>query len=113
MAKLRWHRVLIAEWDDGERGSYGDIDPDADLAEVLGREPPEDPVFDVGEAADTQARDIPGWASWTEAEVLAWLDTNVEPEIGTIAPETYKALKAMARMIVALRNKTWPQLEGD
>lgn len=113
MGKIRRTSGVLAEYDDGERIGRSDIDPSANLADVLGREPPVDPVWDVGEGADSQARDIPDWASWTEAEVLAWLDANVEPEIGTIAPETYRAIRAIARMIVALRNKTWPQLEGS
>jgi hypothetical protein len=88
-------------------------DPDIPIEEILGREPPADSVWDVGEGADAQARDIPGWASWTEALVLQWMEENVAPEIEGIAPKTYIALCAMVRMIVALRNKTWPQLEGS
>jgi len=61
----------------------------------------------VRAAADGQAAAIPGWARWTEAEVLAWLDTNV-----TDLASAKAALKAMARMLVALRNAQWPHLEG-
>ena len=112
MAKLRWLRVLFAEWDDGSAMGISGVAPDANLEEILGRERPVDPVFDIDQGADAQARDIPGWASWTEAEVLDWLTANVAPEIEGLAPKTYAAIRAMARMIVALRNKTWPQLEG-
>ena len=58
--------------------------------------------------ADTDAANIPGWASWTEAEATAWVDANVS----NIA-SAKTALKAMARMIVALCNKQWPGLEDS
>ena len=60
------------------------------------------------EQADTDAANIPGWASWTEEQVLDWIDDNV-----TDLASAKTALTAMARMLVALRNKTWPGLEGS
>lgn len=56
--------------------------------------------------ADGQAANIPGWATWDETKTLAWLDANV-----TDLASAKTALKAMARMMIALRNKTWPGLQ--
>lgn len=60
----------------------------------------------VKAGADAQAANIPGWASWTEQETLDWIEANV-----TDLASAKQALKAMSRMIVALRNKTWPELQ--
>jgi hypothetical protein len=60
------------------------------------------------DAADDHAADIPGWATWTESETIAWIDANV---IDLTSAKT--ALTAMARLLVALRNKAWPGLEGS
>jgi len=64
-------------------------------------------INDVLASADSNSAAIPGWATWTEAEALDWLDANV-----TDLASAVTALKALARMVVALRNKTWPYLEG-
>ncbi len=56
--------------------------------------------------ADAQSAAIPGWATWTEAEVVAYIDTNVVDLASAKA-----VLRAMARMLVALRNKNWPNLQ--
>jgi hypothetical protein len=60
------------------------------------------------EEAGDHAADIPGWATWTEAEATAWIDANVIDLASAKA-----ALTAMARLIVALRNKAWPGLESS
>ncbi len=119
-----------------EGGTGGD--PDTDLQSRFSRPLPEDPVFEVGEAADAQARDIPGWASWTEEEAKAWYDAAVTeplgeiPDIASMSPAAFQnnaqaivaqlqgviaaqttVTRNLARMAIALRNKTWPQLEGS
>lgn len=58
--------------------------------------------------AETDAANIPGWARWTETEVLDYIDTNV-----TDLASAKVVLTAMARLLVALRNKQWPNLEGS
>lgn len=72
-------------------------------------------------ASQTQAQNIPNWASWTETDVLAWFEANVDSLLDLNPPSQAQVLaavrqmrtaqKAMARMIVALRNAQWPQLE--
>jgi len=49
---------------------------------------------------------IPGWTTWDEQQALDWIDTDV-----TDLDSAKQALSAMARMIVAMRNKLWPELQ--
>lgn len=60
----------------------------------------------VRDASKSQAENIPAWASWTELEVIAWVETNLPDD------NTRIAVISMARMIVALRNQTWPELQS-
>jgi len=137
MGKIRRVPSIRAEWSDGASAGASGYDPDMPIEEILGREPPEDPVWDVGEAADTHAKNIPGWASWTEAEAGAWYDEAVTaplgeiPDIANMSAAAFQnnaqaiiaqlqdvieaqatVIRNLARMVIALRNKTWPQLEG-
>jgi hypothetical protein len=54
----------------------------------------------------TQASNIPGWTSWTEEQTTDWIDDNV---VDLASAKT--ALRAMARMMIALRNKVFPNLQ--
>ena len=88
--------------------------------------------------AEIQAGNIPNWASWTEAQALAWLQTNIidilgaVPDIEGLTPSAWTnnsqsivgqfqdvittqatVIVSLARMIVALRNKSFPGLEVD
>jgi predicted RNase H-like HicB family nuclease len=69
---------------------------------------PEDVERERRQQADVDIAAIPGWATWTAQEAQDWIDANV-----TSLASARTALKAMARMLVALRNKTWPSLEGS
>ena len=62
----------------------------------------------VKAGADAQAANIPGWATWTEQESLDWIEANV-----TNLASAKTVLLAMSRLLVALRNKQWPGLEGS
>lgn len=71
--------------------------------------------------SDSQAASIPAWASWNEAAALAWHDTNITDEfpVGNLT-EANALLQTMAtenrnmiRMIIAMRNKLWPNLEDN
>lgn len=69
---------------------------------------------------ETRVSNIPNWATWTEAEALAWWETNlsdtVVDAIGNLADakevlkDQNQAIKSMARMLIALRDKNWPNL---
>lgn len=60
------------------------------------------------EAAETSVASIPGWATWTEEEALIWFDANVVD-----FDSARQVLRAIVRLSLALRNKTWPNLEGS
>ena len=81
---------------------------------------PVDPWFDVQEGAETQASNIPGWASWSEGTADTWYQSNVRDPFD--AATTFATMKAVVgtmitvqwaiiRMVIALRNKTWPNLQ--
>lgn len=74
--------------------------------------------------AEGQARAIPGWATMSEAQAMEWFNANLSDEIidSFQIPENIKqfmkaqntALKNIGRMVIAQRNKLWPELpEGD
>lgn len=68
---------------------------------------PHDYADDVRAAAESNISHIPGWAQWTEAEALDYLDKNV-----TSLASAKTVLKAMARMMIALRDETYPHLQN-
>jgi hypothetical protein len=58
--------------------------------------------------AEASVASIPNWATWTETEALAWFDANVVD-----APTAIQVERALVRLVLALRNKNWPNLEGS
>jgi len=60
----------------------------------------------ISQGAQTQFENIPDWATWDEATALAFFDANV-----TTAASAIPVLRAMVRMLIALRNETWPGLQ--
>ena len=93
---------------------------------------PEDVERARAAAAETTVASIPGWATWTLAEVQDWYDTNIGTPIDN-APATVTSQNAVAvlqgvvnilkqfntlegaeiMMLIAARNKLWPNLEGS
>jgi hypothetical protein len=83
------------------------------------------------EAAETTVSNIPGWATWTEAEALAWHDTNIRDPIEDAPTVTSQNAvqvlqgvvdmlrimedenRALVQIALAMRNKLWPNLEGS
>lgn len=59
----------------------------------------------LAEQAMNDAAAIPGWAGWSEQQALDYINTNV-----TDLDSAKTVMLAMARMLVALRNQTWPHL---
>jgi len=97
---------------------------------------PEQREFAISEGSQTDVENIPGWASWNEDTALDWFSTNVEnliseiPDIDGLTPAQFTAnaqaimaqyqdiitaqatvIKSLARLVIALRNKTWPSLQ--
>ena len=81
---------------------------------------PADLVRQVEIGANTQAASIPGWASWTIEQAGDWHKTNVSDRLPVSSPAEANELlaamdtelKAMGRMLIAARNKLWPNLKG-
>lgn len=65
---------------------------------------------------------IPNWATWTQADFQAWYDANISPtqinavttlaEARPILLKQSAAIEALAKMVIAIRNQLWPDLEG-
>jgi hypothetical protein len=70
--------------------------------------------------AKTQAAAIPAWASWTETEALAWHDTNITNALpvanlaaaNVVLDKLATENRALLRMVIALRNQIWSDLQG-
>jgi len=58
--------------------------------------------------APDRARAIPGWATWDETQALDYIAANV-----TDLASAKIVLAAMARIILALRDATWPALSVE
>ena len=77
------------------------------------------------------AANIPGWASWTKEQALDWHDTNIADLLDNAptvtsqnAVQVLQGLldivrtlenenRALVRMVLAMRNELWPELEGS
>lgn len=57
------------------------------------------------ESAKTAAKAIPNWATWNETQAVNYIQTNV-----TDLASARTVLIALAKMVVALRDDTWPDL---
>lgn len=81
---------------------------------------PVDYVALVADGAQSQAAAIPQWAHWTEAQALAWHDENVAGRLpvsnltqaNAVLAAMNTELRALIRLCVALRNRTFPGLQG-
>jgi len=99
---------------------------------------PEDRMRQAEQSAEDDAATIPGWATWTKAEAAAWYDEHVTnlvdaiPDVDGLTPTTFQnkaqtivaqmqdiavaqttVIHNLARMVLAMRNKLWPNLEGS
>jgi hypothetical protein len=90
-----------------------------------------DPLLEVAGGSEGQASSIPGWAHWNEETAETWWSTYIDDPIAsaptvtagnvvavvqniiTVLGYMSTMLWALARMVIALRNKTWPNLQED
>ncbi len=95
----------------------GEIAVDTDVALTTGQIAAVQAILDAHVARDysqisadseTTVSNIPNWATWTEAEALAWFDANV-----TDFDSARTVLRALVRIVLAMRNRLWPNLEGS
>lgn len=96
-----------------EKGVVWDVDGTTEIqdqpevAAVIATHDPRDYVKERQDSAEGDIKRIPNWATWTEAEALAYIDANVVDLASAIG-----VLKVFARMLVALRNETFPGIPG-
>ena len=64
----------------------------------------------AGSQADSAKRvkNIPNWATWNEAQAQQWIDDNLLTLV-----DARTALKAMSRMLIALRDAQFPNLDNE
>lgn len=71
-------------------------------------------------AAMTTAKNIPNWATWSQAQLLTWWNANLADSIvdGFSIPANVKAMLKVqngailriAQLEIALRDQVWPEL---
>lgn len=81
----------------------------------------EEAVQAVENGAESQAAGIPNFATWTEAQMTAWIDANIGDtpidaitnlaEAKALMKKQATAFTALARFTVAFRNKLFPKLQ--
>lgn len=79
-----------------------------------------DPVEVRFATAEAAVRNVLGWATWTETQVLDWWNTNLsDAQVDAVAnladakalmKKQNAGIKAMVRLLIAIRNRLWPQL---
>lgn len=136
MGTIKEQPTVRIEWDDGSTASVS-VSDIARIGAIIGLPLPDDPEWERQQAAKGKVAAIPSWASWTEDEALAWHDTNIAdplttvPDIDGLTAQQFQANvqaimalyqdvlamietenRALVRMALALRNETWPGLEG-
>ena len=63
----------------------------------------------IEDDAKQRLKAIPNWATWTEEQAVEWFTTHIN---NLAIPEDVKSLlAAYGRMLLALRDKTFPNLE--
>lgn len=67
----------------------------------------------VTDEVGTAIQNITGWFSWSEEQALNWITTNIAPELSGNAPKTLQAITGLTRMLITMRNRLWPHLEGS
>jgi len=71
--------------------------------------------------ANTIARNIPGWSTWSQAEFQNWCDSNLMTDAQIDASTLSAALKInlksnnafvrnAGKMVIAMRDQTWPDI---
>ena len=82
---------------------------------------PADLVREIEQGTDAQIAAVPGWAHWTVEQAGQWHTSNISnllpvgnlAEANTLLANVDTELRAMSRMLIAMRNKLWPELEGS
>lgn len=94
--------VHVLDPQDGDEDAAADVLAAHDPAEQT----PEQVALDRAMRAPARVKDVPGWATWDEAQAVAYIENNVKD-----LPSAKIVLVAMARLLVALRDAQWPGLD--
>jgi hypothetical protein len=133
--------IVGIAWSAGNvRVDYGDEATPAQMAQgeaIVAAHVPVDPIQQVADGAESAVNAIPGWAHWTAAEANTWGQTNIGQPLtqaridlaamSTLSLATFKVAmgkildildkmwtlqQALGQMVIALRNKEWPNLQN-
>ena len=79
-----------------------------------------DPVAQRLQAAESNAKAVPGWATWDEAQFLDWFGSNLsDAQVDAVAnladakvmlKKQNAGIRAMGRLLIALRDRVFPTL---
>ena len=67
-----------------------------------------DDITEKKEDAKQRVRNIPGWATWDEQQASDWFTANIDTL--NIPNDIKTLLRAYGRILLALRDETWPEL---
>ena len=102
-------------------GAYSSLDYET-IAQAISTPATPDELSNLNNAATSVNRvaNIPNWATWTEQDAIDWWTANLsDAQVDAItsladAKELLKkqnaAIAAFARMLLAMRDKLWPNL---
>jgi hypothetical protein len=118
--------TLLANWEQAIPNTYAAPNETqllAALAVVEAGIASQNAIDAVEAGATAQAAAIPNFATWTEAEMLAWSEANIGDtpidsitnlaEAQALMKKQAVAFNALIRFTAAFRNKLFPNLEGS
>ena len=94
--------VHVLDYQDGDEDAAGEVLSAHDST----AQTPEQVALDRAMRAPARVKDVPGWATWDEAQAVAYIENNVKD-----LASAKIVLVAMARLLVALRDAQWPGLD--
>jgi len=116
---------LLSVWETGNPTFTKPTEPELLAALVMVESSIDDETVlaAIEAGAENQAAAIPNFASWTEAEMLTWIDTNIGDipidaitnlaEAKALMKKQATAIRAITRFTVAFRNKLFPALQDE
>ena len=118
-----------------------DITPKVEIDAIVAAHDPngltsDEIIENVLIGSEAEVQNVPGWAAWSTVSANDWFSTNVEsllseiPNVDGLSPTQFQnnaqaivaqmqdiitnqanVIKALGQMVIALRNKTWPNLQ--
>ena len=92
------------------------------LDSVVAAHDPTDNAQLRSDSAETSAASIPSWATWSIADWNTWFNANISAaqinaevlliDAKAVQIKQSQAIDGLAKMVIALRNRTFPRLPG-